>query len=120
MRWNQGKEHDIFHFKLLLKTLWKDPLEVEAMRAELRTATGLVDNPTDPSDPNAPPPIWIVCTHSKLPLRLPLLVEQGAELARKWRCGWVAIDNTDENVDEVLALMIREIVERKRLQKRRR
>ncbi|CAN3359426.1 hypothetical protein DICA3_D03862 [Diutina catenulata] len=120
MRWNQGKEHDIFHFKSSLKTLWKDPSEVEAMRAELRTATGLVDNPTDPSDPNAPPPIWIVCTHSKSPLRSPLLVEQGAELARKWRCGWVAIDNTDENVDEVLALMIREIVERKRLQKRRR
>lgn len=118
-RWNQGKEHDIFHFKTSLKNMWKDNSEMEQFRQELRKEISLIENPLDPLDPNAPPPIWIVCTHSKLPVRLPLLIDRGRLLARQWKCGFVAVDNTDDNVDEVLAVMIKEIIERRRLQNKR-
>ncbi|CAN3377088.1 hypothetical protein DIURU_002089 [Diutina rugosa] len=121
MRWNQGKEHDIFHFTSSLKHMWKDKsmVEMEQMRQELRRQITLMDNPVDPSDPNSPPPIWIVCTHSKSPLRSPLLIDRGEKLAKQWNCGFIAVDNTDDNVDAVLALMVKEIVERKRLQSKR-
>jgi hypothetical protein len=118
-RWSQGKESDIFSFKSALKNIWKEQniSEIESMRQELRKQIKLVDNPSDPADPNSPPPIWLICTHANSPLKSPVLIENGAKLAKFWKCGFVSIDNANANIDEVLALMIKEILERKRLQK---
>lgn len=75
------------------------------------------DIPTDPADPDNLPPLWILCTHSEHPFASPNLVQQGRQLATNWKCGFVAVDNAHDNVQILLAASIREIVERKRLQK---
>ncbi|KAK6465688.1 hypothetical protein DFJ63DRAFT_28418 [Scheffersomyces coipomensis] len=118
-RWNQGKEQDIFSIKTALKNLWQDKnlTEMETMRKELRKDIKLIDNSKDPSDPECPPPIWIICTHINSPFASPKLIENGQKIAKFWKCGFVGIDNTNDNIDEALALIIREIMERKKLQK---
>jgi hypothetical protein len=109
----QTKESDIFSFKSALKNLWKDQITVDSeSKDEL-----LHVNPNDPLDPNGSPPIWIVCTHANSPLRSPILIENGAKLSKMWKCGFVAVDNTNDNVDEVIALMVRDILVRQKLQK---
>lgn len=119
IRWSQGQEHDIFSFKRALKTLWKEKnlLDNDNMKDELKKRLKLESNSLDPSDPDCPPPIWIICTHSDNQLASPKLIENGIKVAKFWKCGFVAIDNMDDDVDDVLALLMREIVERKKLQK---
>ncbi|KAK6456470.1 uncharacterized protein RJT20DRAFT_128380 [Scheffersomyces xylosifermentans] len=119
-RWEQGKEHDIFSFKNALKSFWKEEsiLDVENRRNEIRNGKSfLLENSMDPADPDCPPPIWIICTHSKNQLSSPKLIENGSAVAKHWKCGFVALDNLDDNIDEILALMIKEISERKKLLK---
>ncbi|ODV80125.1 uncharacterized protein CANTADRAFT_21380 [Suhomyces tanzawaensis NRRL Y-17324] len=118
-RWEQGKEHDIFSIKSAIKNMWKEPNSkmLESMRQELKNETKLLDFSTDPADPDCLPPIWILCTNIYSPLASPKFVENGIKVAKHWKCGFIGIDNSTENVDEVLALMIKEIVERKKLQK---
>lgn len=118
-RWNLGKEHDIFSFKNAMKSIWKDKNihDVANLREQLSKEVHLYDNSVDPADPDCPPPIWIICTHTKSQLASPKLILNGKKVSKFWKCGFVAIDNEDNNVDEVLALMLREIVERKKLQK---
>lgn len=119
IKFERGQEHDIFSFKSALKNMWKEKnlYDMETMRQQLRKDIRLVENSMNPADPGCPPPIWIVCTHSKSPLKSPNLIEDGIKLSKIWKCGFIAIDNDDDNIDEVLALMIREIVERKKLRK---
>ncbi|ABN67561.2 predicted protein, partial [Scheffersomyces stipitis CBS 6054] len=114
-RWNLGKEHDIFSFKNAMKSIWKDKNihDVANLREQLSKEVHLYDNSVDPADPDCPPPIWIICTHTKSQLASPKLISNGKKVSKFWKCGFVAIDNEDNNVDEVLALMLREIVERK-------
>lgn len=119
IRWNQGQEHDIFSFKRALKNLWqeKNLLENDNMKDELKKRINLQSNYLDPSDPDSPPPIWIICTHSNNQLASPKLIANGIKVAKFWKCGFIAIDNLEEDVDDALALLLREIVERKKLQK---
>ena len=35
------------------------------------------------------------------------------QLAREWNCGFLAMDNLEDNIDILLTLMIRDIIERK-------
>ncbi|KAK6204778.1 uncharacterized protein RJT21DRAFT_111335 [Scheffersomyces amazonensis] len=118
-RWNQGKEHDIFSFKEAMKSLWSEQnlIDGQTFKREIRGDTKMVDNPTDPSDPDSPPPIWLICTHIASPFASPKLIENGEKVAEFWKCGFVGIDNTNDNIDEALALLIREITERKKLQR---
>ncbi|OBA20204.1 hypothetical protein METBIDRAFT_12254 [Metschnikowia bicuspidata var. bicuspidata NRRL YB-4993] len=114
-RWDQEKEKDMFSLKTALRTMFDahGSLQPGLLHHKL-LATSL-----DPADPLCPPPIWIVCTHKNLPLASPTLIHDGKKLALLWRCGFYAMDVT-ENLDQVLALVIREVVERKSLQRARR
>lgn len=122
-RWELGKESDIFSLKTALKNMFRDS-SLAGTDAQRRTARSwlhnrqLPANPQDPADPNCPPPMWILCTHANSPLVSPTLVETGKKLAKSWKCGFAAID-CDEEVDAALALMIREIVERRKLRRKR-
>lgn len=115
-RWEMGEERDIFSFKSALKNMW---LERDNGGRPPQSTIELMDTSIDPGSPLCPPPIWIVCTNVKLPLASPKLIEDGKNLAKLWRCGFIALDVND-NVEEVLALMVRELVERRNLQKNRR
>lgn len=118
--WEQGKETDIYSVKDAIKNFLtnKNIDEEETKRQNNRKYyTHLLENPSDPSDPNSPPPIWIICTHCNSPLLSPNLVEAGKKMAREWKCGFIAIDITDDTVEDTLALMIKEIALRKKLRK---
>lgn len=122
-RWEQGQESDIFSIKSALKNMWKQKslAQLEASRNEIRANLHnlkLIDNSVNPADPNCPPPIWVICTHTHSPLASPKLVADGKKLSKFWNCGFIAIDVASDNIDEALALIIREIVERKKLQSR--
>lgn len=120
-KWEKGKEHDMFSIKNAMRNMWlqQNPGDLEKLRAELRTEIRLMENPSDPADPNCPPPIWLVCTNVHNSLSSPKYIENGMKLAKFWNCGFVAVDSVDENIDMTLSLMIREIVKRKRVQKRK-
>lgn len=118
--WEEGKETDIYSFKDSLKNFLtnKNPDTEESKRQSKRKFyTHLFDNPSDPSDPNSPPPIWIICTHCKSPLKSPKLIEGGKKMAKKCKSGFIAIDITDDSVEDTLALMIKEITIRRKLRK---
>lgn len=120
-RWREGKESDIFLFKSALKNIWQERnlLDIEASRMQMRNEPArlqLLENAVDPADPSCPPPIWVICTHTKSPLASPKLIEDGLKLSKFWRCGYVGIDADDSDIDECLSLMVREILERKNLQ----
>ncbi|CAK7894144.1 hypothetical protein CAAN1_02S07228 [[Candida] anglica] len=123
--WEHGKEGDVFSFKGAFKNMWKDnrKIESEIKKFEQRQRSNqlhLVDNPIDPADPYCPPPIWLICTHADSELASPQLIEDGMKLAKSWRSGFVAVDSVSgNNVDESLACIIREIVERRKMQKRK-
>lgn len=112
-RYNQKKESDIFSLKSAFKSMWKDK-SIDEIQEDPQV------NPNDPLDPNGSPPIWIVCTHSNSPLKSPILIENGAKLSKHWKCGFVAIDNMNDNVDEVVALIVKDVLARKKLQKSKR
>lgn len=118
-RWEEGKESDVFSFKSALKNLWRENNLIETSKNEMKadlTKLKLLDNSMDPADPSCPPPIWVICTHKNNKLASPKLINDGIKLSKFWKCGFIAIDVTDENIDESLALIIREILERKKLQ----
>lgn len=116
MRWNYGEEGDVFSFKSALKNMWteRDASKPENPISKLK----LLETPMDPADPACPPPIWIICTNCHLPLASPKLIEDGKRLAKLWKCGFIALDLTD-NIEDTVALMVRDLVERKRIQKNR-
>lgn len=107
-KYHQYKESDIFSIKNALRNIWKD-----------EEKPGDVNVNNDTSDDDDFPSLWIVCTHANSSLKSPMLIQKGAELAKEWRCGFVAIDNKDEGVDHVIGLMVKEILVRKSLQKRK-
>lgn len=102
--WAQGLEGDIFLIKGALRGFWGKKSLPLHMGAGAGAGAGRNDSP----------PIWVLCTHVGSPLALQKLVAEGKSLARKWGCGFVAVDSMEEDgeVEEALALMIREIVER--------
>ncbi|CAH6719125.1 uncharacterized protein CLIB1444_02S01508 [[Candida] jaroonii] len=117
--WEQGKEADIYSIKDALKNVFfnKSISEVESDKLSKRKFyKDLLELPKDPANPNSAPPIWIICTHVKSHLASPILIEEGKKYAKKWDYGFIGIDIT-EDLDVVISLMIREIVERKILQK---
>lgn len=123
-KWELGKESDIFSIKSALKNMFKERNGAlgESQRKTLQSWSPhgqLPPNPDDPSDPHCPPPAWILCTHAASPLASPTLVDDGKQLARKWKCGFAAVD-CDNDVEIALALMIREIVERRNLRRQKR
>lgn len=115
-RWEMGEEEDVFSFKSALKNMWNERSNQHVPR---QRNMELMEISHDPSSPLCPPPMWIICTNLKSPLASPKLMDDGRNLAKSWKCGFVALDS-DDDVDEVLALMIRELAERRFLQKGRR
>lgn len=115
-RWEMGEERDVFSFKSAFKNMWTETNNTQPRVPENKIQ--LMDTSVDPASPLCPPPIWIVCTNLKSPLASPKLIKDGKSLAKLWRCGFIALDSSD-NVEELLALMIRELVERRNLQKNR-
>lgn len=112
--WLRGMETDMFS----LKSAFKGMFTGERLRQEF-TKGKLMDTSLDPADPSCSPPIWIVCTHVDLHLASPKLISEGKKLAKLWRCGFIALD-VQEDVDQMLSLMVRELRERSILQKQRR
>lgn len=121
-RWESGKEGDVYSLVYSLKAMWKTEQQRRARLAELRTfKTKLKSLNLDPSSPDSPPPCLILCTHVQDSMASPTLIEQGRNLASKWRCGFVAVDNMDDyNVDVAVSLIIREIVEKNKLLSKKR
>lgn len=116
--WSQGQEEDIYLFKQAMKNMWR--LGSNATPAPVLTKNSIEGvNVVDTPNGNAGlPPIWIVCTHIDSPLKAPKLVQEGMKKAKEWGCGFVTVDN-DRPADASLALMIRDIVETNRMQKKR-
>lgn len=97
---NAEKEQDLFSFKVALRNLLKEPSSNNSDKKGVETK-------------DYSPPIWILCTHKDSNLASPKLIEQGKQLAREWNCGFLAMDNLEYNIDILLTLMIRDIIERK-------
>ncbi|CCH44031.1 hypothetical protein BN7_3588 [Wickerhamomyces ciferrii] len=120
-KWKKGSEGDVYSLIYGIKQLWKlKSYEEEQLKlAELRKISNRLDEiDIDPSSPDSPPPILIVCTHSKHEGKSPKLIEDGKKLANNWKSSFILVENEiNENVDESISLMIREIVERQKLQK---
>lgn len=114
-RWQLGEEHDVFLIKSALRNMWS----ARSATPKRTDTIDLMDTSVDPASPLCPPPVWIVCTNAKSPLASPKLILDGKKLAQLWRCGFMAVD-ASENVDDVLSLMIRELAERRNLRRRRR
>ncbi|CCE61420.1 hypothetical protein TPHA_0A03430 [Tetrapisispora phaffii CBS 4417] len=115
--WEKGKEQDVYSLGYSLKNMWKTEKERTEKLQQLREfKTELPSIEIEPSSPDAPPPVIIVCTHLNDQLASPVLIEWGRTLATKWKCGFVAVDTMDDcNVDVALSMLIRDIVEKDRL-----
>lgn len=127
--WEEGQEGDVYSVMYNLKKLWSSKPK-KTTRSSSTTAknseNGKNSNSKPPKkkkfrsfdDPLAPPPFIIVATHTACELTSPVLLQRGKDLATEWGCSFVAIDNyVDYNVEEALSLAIREVVERKKLNK---
>lgn len=100
-RKNDEKEQDLFSMKVALKNLWRDP--------NTGSSKSKSNKKVEPSVFYMPP-IWIICTHKNNKLASSKLISEGKQLAKEWNCGFIAIDNLEDNVDELLAFMIRDII----------
>lgn len=122
-KWKKGSEGDVFSLVYGIKQLWKmKSYEEEQQKlAELRKISSILDDiDLDPSSSDSPPPILIVCTHAEHVGRSPKLIEAGKKLANDWKSSFILVENENrDNVEESVALLIREIVERRKLQKLR-
>lgn len=122
-KWKKGSEGDVYSLVYGIKQLWKTKsAESERKKIEeLRKISSHLDEiDIDAGSPEAPPPMLVVCTHAHHEGRSEKLMQEGKELAQKWKSSFIMLDNdTGYNVEETLALMIREIVEREKLQKRK-
>ncbi|ODQ57394.1 hypothetical protein WICANDRAFT_35003 [Wickerhamomyces anomalus NRRL Y-366-8] len=122
-KWKKGSEGDVYSLIYGIKQLWKmKSFEDEQLKlAELRKISNRLDDlDIDPSSPESPPPILIVCTHANHEGMSPNLVEAGKKMANNWKSSFVLVENEGgENVEESIAILIREIVERQKLQKLR-
>ncbi|AQZ14183.1 YPR084W [Zygosaccharomyces parabailii] len=116
-RWEKGKESDVYSLVYNFKNLWRTEHNRGKKLAELRSFhTKLNSIDLDPSSPASPPPFLIVCTHATDTMASPKLVEWGRNLATQWKSGFVALDSMDDyNVDVAVSLILREIVERRKL-----
>lgn len=86
-------EKDMYDIKAALK-IWKDKSEVKDIETK------------------SLPPVWIVCSKSDHSLASEKLVDMGRELSIEWGCGFVVLDL--QEADTVLALIIKDIVNRRR------
>lgn len=122
-KWKKGSEGDIYSLVYGIKQLWKMKSyeEEQEKLAELRKISNRLDDlDIDPSSSESPPPILIVCTHANHEGRSPNLIEAGKQMANNWKSSFVLVENDNgENVEESIALLLREIVERQKLQKLR-
>ncbi|KAI5970233.1 hypothetical protein CANMA_000845 [Candida margitis] len=97
--WKRGQEEDVFSFKNAFKSIWKTNIaESDTTKMEFKTNS---------------PPVWIICTHVSSNLASRQLISEGKKLSEEWRCGFMAIDCLND-IDEVLSLMIRDILQIKR------
>lgn len=119
--WEVGKEYDNLSLSSSFKQLWKnkdkardlkelqDPAQRRKMEAYIEQQLG--------SDIR--PPVVIVCSHIDSPYAAPLLIEKGRKLAEQWGCSFVQMScaydmETWVNVEETLAIAVRESVEHKK------
>lgn len=115
--WEKGKEGDVFSLVYSIKSLWKNnKIEEQQKRKQTITPITSPDSISSASDGDCDdtPPMVIVCTHSDCEMKSPQLIEKGRNLASKWGCSFVEASSlTGQGIEEGMALMIREIVERK-------
>ncbi|KAL6942002.1 hypothetical protein ACO0QE_003166 [Hanseniaspora vineae] len=124
--WEEGQEGDVYSVMYNLKKLWSSKPKKTRRSSSTTSEKGQNTN-NKPlkkkkfrsfDDPLAPPPFIIVATHTACELTSPVLLQRGKDLATEWGCSFVAIDNyVDYNVEEALSLAIREVVEKKKLNK---
>ncbi|SCW01305.1 LAFE_0D09648g1_1 [Lachancea fermentati] len=116
-RWAQGKEGDVYSLMYNLKQMWKNQSERNEKLKQLRSYKTKLDSiDLDEASPDSPPPVMIVCTHTKDILSSPVLIEWGRNLALEWKCGFVALDSVENyNVDVAVSLLLREVMEKERL-----
>lgn len=100
-------ESDIFSLKNAFRNMF-DSKE----KPPLKPRSYLKSLPSQSGEAVPLPPIVIVCTHVKLPLASPKLIEEGKEFAKECGSTFVSVDITYD-VSVVLDLMIREVVERR-------
>lgn len=99
--WKRGQEEDVFSFKNAFKNIWRSN----------DSASNLQHAYIMESKSKAPP-IWIICTHTNSDLASDQLILEGRQLSKEWDCGFIAIDCLND-IDEVLSLMIRDIIQGK-------
>ena len=119
--WEVGKEYDSLSLSSSFKQLWKnkdkardlkelqDPAQRKKIEAYIEQQLGS----------ELRPPVVVVCSHIDSPYAAPLLVEKGRRLAEQWGCSFVKMSCAYEtetwvNVEETLAIAVRESVEHKR------
>ncbi|KAI5949295.1 hypothetical protein KGF54_005530 [Candida jiufengensis] len=99
--WAKGEESDVFSFKFAFKNILNS--------GKSKTQPQSFENSFDS------PPIWIICTHVKNELASAQLIQDGKTLSSDWKCGFIAIDNVNDDVDIILSLMIRDILQKQKL-----
>ncbi|SCU88257.1 LAMI_0D09384g1_1 [Lachancea mirantina] len=116
-RWSEGKEGDVYSLMYSLKQMWKSQSRRNEKLKQLRSYNrDPKEIDLDEASPNAPPPSIIICTHCNDHLASPVLIETGKRMAVDWRCGFVALDSSENyNVDVALSLLLREILEKEKI-----
>lgn len=117
MGWEKGKEGDVFSLVYSIKSLWKNKATEDQQKKKHRitptTSPESVNSSASDGDPEDTPPMLIVCTHTDCEMKSPKLIDQGRKLASRWGCSFVEASSlTGQGIEESLALMIREVVER--------
>ncbi|GMG36091.1 unnamed protein product [Ambrosiozyma monospora] len=117
--WVTDKEFDVFSLNQTFKNLWK------RNNNNTQNARSKSGGPNKSTRLNLDvnqflPPIVIAVTHVDHELASPLLIEEGRKLAKLWGTGFVEVSCEFENwnnVEELMALMIRESIEKKKSKK---
>lgn len=89
----------------------QDDLDLSIPRKDLEFKIDIKDDEV--------PSIIIICTHVKDFRASPVLIANGKELAKLWNCCFISMDTEPGfAVEEGLALLVREIVERRKAKRR--
>lgn len=119
--WQVGKEYDQLSITSSFKQLWKNKDLKDGKDGKLsksansNSKNGKDNNNNSKEKSSNCPPVTVVCTHIDSPYAAPVLIERGRELANEWGCSFVQMScaydmETWTNVEEALALLVRESV----------
>ncbi|GMF05664.1 unnamed protein product [Ambrosiozyma monospora] len=117
--WVTDKEFDVFSLNQTFKNLWKRNNN-SSHNARSKAGASHKQNSMNLDVNEFLPPIVIAVTHVDHELASPILIQEGRKLAKEWGTGFVEVSCEFENwnnVEEVMALMIRESIENKKTKK---